>query len=39
MLTIKGTKQDEQEEKKKGCYVNERLSGSFERTFRAVVYL
>jgi HSP20 family protein len=33
-LTIKGVKQEEQEERKKGYYVNERRSGSFERTFR-----
>ena len=33
-LTIKGARQEEQEEKKKGYYVNERRSGSFERTFR-----
>jgi HSP20 family protein len=33
-LTIKGAKQEEQEEKRKGYYVNERRSGSFERSFR-----
>jgi HSP20 family protein len=33
-LTIKGAKHEEQEEKRKGYYVNERRSGSFERSFR-----
>ena len=34
VLTIKGEKQEEREEKKKGYYMRERSSGSFERTFR-----
>lgn len=33
MLTIKGEKQDEKEEKKKDYYMRERSFGSFERTF------
>jgi HSP20 family protein len=33
LLTIKGEKQDEKEEKKKDYYVRERSYGSFERTF------
>ncbi len=32
VLTIKGEKQEEREEKKKGYYMRERSSGSFERT-------
>jgi HSP20 family protein len=35
VLTIKGEKQEEREDKKKGYYMRERSSGSFERTFRA----
>ncbi len=34
VLTIKGEKQEEREEKKKGYYMRERSSGSFERTFQ-----
>ena len=34
VLTIKGEKQDEKEEKKKDYYMRERSHGSFERTFR-----
>lgn len=34
MLTIKGEKQEEKEEKKKGYYLSERRFGSFERSFR-----
>ena len=34
VLTIKGEKQDEKEEKKKDYYVRERSFGSFERTFQ-----
>ena len=34
VLTIKGQKQEEREEKKKGYYMRERSSGSFERTFQ-----
>ena len=34
VLTIKGEKQEEREDKKKGYYMRERSSGSFERTFR-----
>jgi HSP20 family protein len=33
VLTIKGEKQDEKEEKKKDYYMRERSFGSFERTF------
>lgn len=33
VLTIKGEKQDEIEEKKKDYYMRERSFGSFERTF------
>ena len=33
VLTIKGEKQDEKEEKNKGYYVRERNFGSFERSF------
>jgi HSP20 family protein len=33
-LTIKGTKQEEKEEKDKGYYLKERRFGSFERRFR-----
>ncbi len=33
-LTIKGEKQEEKEEKKKGYYLQERHFGSFERSFR-----
>jgi len=33
ILTIKGEKQDEKEEKKKDYYMRERSFGSFERTF------
>ena len=33
MLTIKGEKQEEKEEKKQDYYVRERSFGSFERTF------
>jgi HSP20 family protein len=32
-LTIKGEKQEEKEEKKKGYYLRERHFGSFERSF------
>jgi len=35
VLTIKGEKQDEKEEKKKDYYMRERSFGSFERTFQA----
>ena len=34
VLTIKGEKQEEREEKKKSYYMRERSSGSFERTFQ-----
>jgi HSP20 family protein len=34
VLTIKGEKQEEREEKRKGYYMRERSSGSFERTFQ-----
>ena len=34
LLTIKGEKQDEKEEKKKDYYMRERSFGSFERTFQ-----
>jgi HSP20 family protein len=34
VLTIKGEKQEEREEKKKGYHVSERSFGSFERTFQ-----
>ena len=34
VLTIKGEKQEEREEKKKGYCMRERSSGSFERTFQ-----
>jgi HSP20 family protein len=34
VLTIKGEKQEEREEKKRGYYMRERSSGSFERTFQ-----
>jgi HSP20 family protein len=34
MLTIKGEKKDEKEEKKKDYYLSERRYGSFERSFR-----
>ena len=34
MLTIKGEKKEESEEKKQGFYVSERSYGSFERSFR-----
>ena len=33
-ITIKGAKREEKEEKRKGYYLQERHSGSFERTFR-----
>jgi HSP20 family protein len=33
LLTIKGEKQEEREERKKGYHMRERSSGSFERTF------
>jgi HSP20 family protein len=33
VLTIKGEKQDEKEEKKKDYYMRERSFGSFERSF------
>ena len=33
VLTIRGEKQDEKEEKKKDYYMRERSYGSFERTF------
>jgi HSP20 family protein len=33
-LTVKGSKQDEKEEKKKDYYLHERSFGSFERSFR-----
>jgi len=33
-LTIKGEKQEEKEERKKGYYLSERRFGSFERSFR-----
>ena len=34
VLTIKGEKQEEREEKKKGYHMQERSFGSFERTVR-----
>ena len=34
MLTIKGEKQEEKEEKKKDFYLHERQYGAFERSFR-----
>jgi HSP20 family protein len=34
VLTIKGEKRDEKEEKEKGYYMRERNFGSFERTFQ-----
>jgi HSP20 family protein len=34
VLTIKGEKRDEKEEKKEGYYVHERSFGSFERSFQ-----
>jgi HSP20 family protein len=34
VLTIKGEKQEEREEKKKGYHMQERSLGSFERTFQ-----
>jgi HSP20 family protein len=34
VLTIKGEKQEEREEKKKGYHMRERSFGSFERTFQ-----
>jgi HSP20 family protein len=34
VLTIKGEKEEEREEKKKGYHMRERSSGSFERTFQ-----
>ena len=34
VLTIKGEKQEEREEKKKGYHMRERSLGSFERTFQ-----
>jgi HSP20 family protein len=34
ILTIKGEKQDDKEEKTQGYYVRERIFGSFERTFQ-----
>ncbi len=34
MLTIKGEKREEKEEKKKDYYISERRFGSFERSFR-----
>jgi HSP20 family protein len=34
MLTIKGEKREEREEKKKDYYLSERRFGSFERSFR-----
>lgn len=37
MLTIKGEKQEEKEEKKKGYFLSERRFGSFERSFRIPV--
>jgi HSP20 family protein len=37
MLTIKGEKQEDKEEKKKGYYLSERRFGSFERSFRIPV--
>jgi HSP20 family protein len=35
VLTIKGEKREEREEKKKGYHMRERSLGSFERTFQA----
>jgi HSP20 family protein len=35
VLTIRGDRQEEKEEKKKDYYLHERRSGSFERRFRA----
>ena len=34
MLTIRGEKREEKEEKKKGYFLSERRYGSFERSFR-----
>jgi HSP20 family protein len=34
VLTIKGEKKDEKEEKKKDYYMSERRFGSFQRSFR-----
>jgi HSP20 family protein len=34
MLTIKGEKQEQKEEKKKDYFLSERRYGSFERSFR-----
>ncbi|MGA7328465.1 MAG: Hsp20/alpha crystallin family protein [Rhodomicrobium sp.] len=34
ILTVKGTREESKEEKKKGYYVSERQFGSFERTFQ-----
>jgi len=34
MLTIKGEKKEEREEKKKDCYLSERRFGSFQRSFQ-----
>ena len=34
MLTIKGEKKEEKEEKRKGYYLSERRYGAFERSFR-----
>ena len=34
VLTIKGEKQEEKEEKKKGYYLSERSFGSFQRSFQ-----
>ena len=34
VLTIKGEKQEEREEKKKGYHMSERSFGSFERAFQ-----
>ena len=34
VLTIRGEKQDEKEEKKKGYHMRERSYGSFERSFQ-----
>jgi HSP20 family protein len=35
VLTVKGEKQEEREEKKKDYYLNERNFGSFQRSFQA----
>ncbi|MFA5941476.1 MAG: Hsp20/alpha crystallin family protein [Sinimarinibacterium sp.] len=37
MLTLKGEKSEEKEEKKKNCYLSERHYGSFQRAFRIPV--